>query len=94
MKNQFEPGLNSLEQILPGYPVFKSPFLPIHKIIFVKRPKNLSATSSLYVEQNLVHLDRSMQLGQKVFRVTLMMNCILLFKLDPLSATTHAVNTL
>ena len=38
---------------------------------FVKRPKNLSATSSLSVEQSLVHLDRVMHFSQKVVGVTL-----------------------
>ena len=43
----------------------------MHEIIFVKRPKYLSATSSLSVEQNLVYLDRFMHFGQKVVGVTL-----------------------
>ena len=46
------------------------PFLTIHEIIFVKIPKYLLATSSLSVEQKLVHLDRFMHFGQKVVGVT------------------------
>ena len=38
---------------------------------FVKRPKFLAATSSLRVEQNLVHLGRFLHFSQKVVRVTL-----------------------
>ena len=38
---------------------------------FIKRLKFLAATSSLRVEQNLVHLDRFLHLSQKVVGVTL-----------------------
>ena len=41
------------------------------EIIFVERPKSLSATSSLSVEQNLEHWDRSIHFSQKVVGVTL-----------------------
>ena len=41
------------------------------KQFFVKRPKLLSATSNLRVEQNLVHLSRFMHFSQKVVGVTL-----------------------
>ena len=37
----------------------------------VERPKFLSATSNLRVEQNLVHLGRFMHFSQKVVGVTL-----------------------
>ena len=43
------------------------------KQFFVKRPKFLSATSSLRVQQNLVHLDRFIHFSKKVVGVTL--NC-------------------
>ena len=41
----------------------------MHEVIFVKRPKFLSATSDLHVEQNLVHSGRFMHFGQKVVGV-------------------------
>ena len=43
----------------------------MHEIIFVKRPKFLSATSSFCVEQNLGHLGRFMHFSQKVVGVIL-----------------------
>ena len=41
------------------------------RYFFVKRPKYLSATSSLSVEQNLVHLDRAMHFSQTVVGLNL-----------------------
>ena len=38
---------------------------------FVKRPKFLTATSNLRVEQKLVHLGRFLHFSQKVFGMTL-----------------------
>ena len=43
---------------------------------FVERPKYLSATSSLSVQQNLVYLDRFMHLSQKLVGVTLIVHKI------------------
>ena len=43
------------------YDAFKLPYLPMHeKLFFVERPRFLSATSNVPVEQNLVHLGRFM----------------------------------
>ena len=41
------------------------------RLFFVKRPKFLPATSSLRVEQNVVHLGRFRDFSQKVVGVTL-----------------------
>ena len=55
-------------QILPGKP----PYLLTHEIIFfVERPNYWLATSSLSVEQNLVHFDRFIHFSQKVVGATL-----------------------
>ena len=45
-------------QNIVWYATFKPLYLPIHEIIFVKRPNNVLAIFNLCVEQNWVNLDK------------------------------------
>ena len=48
----------------------------MHEKSFVERPKFLSVTSNLPVEQNFVHLGRFMHFSQKVVGNSFSQNCL------------------
>ena len=50
---------------------FKPPYLPMNETIFCQKTEVSAATSSLHVEQNLVHLGRFLRFRQKVVGMNL-----------------------
>ena len=56
---------------MPDIPSLSPRICQFMKYFFVKIPKHLSATSNLFVVQDLVHLDRFMHFSEKLVGVTL-----------------------